>query len=115
MNARTALVKPFERASRGISLALSLLEAPSGSGSRGPRIHTSRTVVDAPTLDRAFARWCFTVECDSPSRRAAAYELDPSDPCSRAVATGSRPYHVPLLRRAVRRVNEARSALPVVR
>ena len=31
----------------------------SGSGSRGARIHTScAVVVVAPTLDRAFARWC---------------------------------------------------------
>ena len=34
----------------------------SGSGSRGARIHTSCAVVSAPTLDRAFARWCFTVD-----------------------------------------------------
>jgi hypothetical protein len=36
-------------------------------------------VVVASTLDRAFARWCFTVECDRPSRWAAAF----SDPESR--------------------------------
>ena len=29
-------------------------------------------MVGAPTSDRAFARWCFTVECDRPSRSAAA-------------------------------------------
>ena len=81
----------------------------------GARIQTSCAVVVAPTLDRAFARWCLTVEGDRPRGWAAAYESDASDPCARAVATGSRPYHVPLLRRAVRRVNEARSALPVVR
>ena len=86
-----------------------------GFGRRGARIHTSCAVVATPTLDRAFARWCFTVECDRPRRLAAAYEPDPSGPCARAMATGSRPYHVPLLRRAVRRVNEARSALPVAR
>ena len=39
---------------------------PRAPGSRGPRIHTSCAVVDAPTFDRAFARWCFTVECDRP-------------------------------------------------
>jgi hypothetical protein len=44
----------------------------SGSGSRGARIHTSCAVVAAPTFDRAFARWCFTVECDRPRRWAAA-------------------------------------------
>ena len=33
----------------------------SGSGRREARIHTSWAVVSAPTLDRAFARWCFTV------------------------------------------------------
>jgi hypothetical protein len=47
-----------------------------GSGSRGARIHTSCAVVSAPTFDRAFARWCFTVECDRPRRWAAAF----SDP-----------------------------------
>jgi hypothetical protein len=36
--------------------------APLGSGSRSARIQTSRVVV-APTLDRAFAEWCFTVQC----------------------------------------------------
>ena len=46
---------------------------PSGSGSRGARIHTSCAVVAAPTLDRAFARWRFTVECDSPRLWAAAF------------------------------------------
>ena len=33
----------------------------SGSGNRGARIHTSCAIGVAPTLDRAFARWCFTV------------------------------------------------------
>jgi hypothetical protein len=37
-----------------------------GSGNRGAKIQTSCAVVSAPTLDRAFARWCFTVECDRP-------------------------------------------------
>ena len=55
----------------------------SGSGSRGARIHTSCAVVSAPTLDRAFARWCFTVECDRPRRWAAAF----SDPATRTAAT----------------------------
>ena len=35
-----------------------------GSDSRAARIYTSCAVVVAPTLDRAFARWCFTVERD---------------------------------------------------
>jgi len=47
--------------------------------------------------------------------RTAPYEPGPAGPSAPAVATGSRPYHVPLLRRAVRRVSEARSALPVAR
>jgi hypothetical protein len=46
---------------------------PTGSGSRSAGIHTSCTVVFAPTLDRAFARYCLTVECDSPRRWAAAF------------------------------------------
>jgi hypothetical protein len=50
----------------------------SGSCKRGARIHTSCAVVVAPTLDLAFARWCFTVECDIPRRWAAAY----SDPAT---------------------------------
>jgi hypothetical protein len=54
------------------------LAPPSGSGSRGARIHTSCAVVSAPTLDRAFARWCFTAECDKPSVWAAAF----SDPAT---------------------------------
>jgi hypothetical protein len=51
---------------------------PSGSGRRGARIHTSCAVVATPTLDRAFARWCFTVEWDRPRRWAAAF----SDPAT---------------------------------
>ena len=43
----------------------------SGSGNRLAIIHTSCAVVVAPTLDRAFARWCFAVECDRPRRWAA--------------------------------------------
>jgi hypothetical protein len=39
-----------------------------GSGNRRARIHTSCAVISAPTLDLAFARWCFTVEGDKPSR-----------------------------------------------
>lgn len=89
--------------------------APSGSGSRGARIHTSCAVVVAPTFVRALAKWCFTVERDSPRRWAAAYEPDPSDPWAPAPATGSCPYQVPRLPSAVRRVKEARSALRVVR
>ena len=38
----------------------------SGSGSRRARIQTSCAVVSAPTFDRAFARWCLTVECAEP-------------------------------------------------
>ena len=102
-------------AGAGLGFYLADWAISSGSGRRGERIHTSCAVVVAPSLDRALARWCLTVECDSPRRWAAAYESDPSNPCARAMATGSRPYHVPLLRRAVRRVSEARSALPVVR
>ena len=56
---------------------------PSGSDRRGARIHTSCAVVAAPTLDRAFARWCLTVECDRPRRWAAAF----SDPATRTAAT----------------------------
>jgi len=56
---------------------------PSGSGSRGARIHTSCAVVVTPTLDRAVARWCFTVECERPRRWAAAF----SDPATRTAAT----------------------------
>ena len=40
-------------------------------------------VVSAPTLDRALARWCFTVECDRPRRWAAAF----SDPATRTAST----------------------------
>jgi len=40
---------------------------PSGSVRRGARIHTSCAVVTAPTLERAFARWCFTVGARSRS------------------------------------------------
>jgi hypothetical protein len=53
------------------------------TGSRGSRIHTSCAVLLAPVLDRAFARWCFTVECDRPSGWAAAF----SDPATRTAAT----------------------------
>ncbi len=59
------------------------IDLPSGSGNRGARIHTSCAVVAAPTLDRAFARWCFTVECDRPRRWAAAF----SEPATRTAAT----------------------------
>ena len=48
-----------------------------------PRIHTSCAVVVAPTFVRAFARWCFTFECDRPRRWAAAF----SDPATRSAAT----------------------------
>ena len=44
-----------------------------------PGIHTSCAVVSAPTFDRAFARWCLTVECDRPRRWAAAFS-DPAGP-----------------------------------
>jgi len=63
----------------------SLRAASSGSGSSGARIHTSCAVVSAPTLDRAPARWCLTVECDRPSRCEAAF----SDPATRTVPTTS--------------------------
>ena len=56
---------------------------PSGSGSRWARILTICALVSAPTLDLAFARWCFTVECDRPSRWAAAF----SDPATGTAAT----------------------------
>ena len=55
----------------------------SASGSRGARIHTNCAVVSAPTFERAFARWCFTVECDRPRRWAAAF----SDPADKTAAT----------------------------
>jgi hypothetical protein len=55
----------------------------SGLGNRSARIHTSCAVVVAPTLDRALARWCLTVECDRPSRWAAAF----SDPAAMTAAT----------------------------
>ena len=69
---------------RGLRSYSSVCAAPSGSGSRGARIHTSCAVVVAPTFDRAFARWCFTVECDRPRRWAAAF----SDPAMRIVHLG---------------------------
>ena len=47
------------------------------------KIHTSCAVVSAPTLDRAFARWCFTVECQRPRRWAAAF----SEPARTTAAT----------------------------
>jgi len=56
---------------------------PSGSGRRGARIHTNWAVVAMPTFDRAFARRCFTVECDRARRWAAAF----SDPATRTAAT----------------------------
>ncbi len=56
---------------------------PSGSGSRDARIHTSCAVVVAPTLDRAFAKWCLTVECDRPRRWAAAFSEPAGEPGSR--------------------------------
>ena len=46
------------------------------SGGLRARIHTRCAVVSSPTLDRAFARWRFTVECDRPRGSAAAF----SDP-----------------------------------
>ncbi len=58
-------------------------QAPSGSGRRGASIHTSCAVFAAPIFDRAFARWCFTVECDTPRRSAAAF----SDPATRTAVT----------------------------
>ena len=53
-----------------------------GSGSRGPRIQTSCAVVATPALVRAFAKWCFTVECDRPRLWAAAF----SDPVASTAA-----------------------------
>ena len=73
------------RSLRGVRYS-SVWAIPSGSGSREARIHTSCAVVVAPILDRAFARWCFTVECDKPSRWAAAF----SDPATRTAATFAR-------------------------
>ena len=55
----------------------------SGSGSRGARIHTSCAVVVRAHLGPGIGWWCFTVECDRPSRRAAAF----SDPAPRTAAT----------------------------
>ena len=52
------------------------------SGSRGARTHTNGAVVVAATLDRAFARWWFTVECDRARRWAAAFS-EPRGPRSR--------------------------------
>ena len=49
----------------------------SGSGKRDNRIHTSCAVVVALSLDRALAKWCVTVECDSPRLWAAA-RADPA-------------------------------------
>jgi hypothetical protein len=49
------------------------------AGKREAKIHTSCAVVSAPTLVRAFARWCFTVERDRPRRWAAAF----SEPAAR--------------------------------
>jgi hypothetical protein len=67
---------------------------PSGSGNRVPRIHTSCAVVVAPTLDRAFARWCFTVECDRPRRWAAAFS-DPAGGAREPVWIGPARRHAP--------------------
>src|SRR5450759_1520558 len=52
----------------------------SGSVRRGARIHTSCAVVAAPTLDRAFARWCFTIECDRPSRTPVTSPVGLTEP-----------------------------------
>ena len=38
------------------------------SGRRGARMRARCAVVATPTLERAFARWCFTVECERPRR-----------------------------------------------
>ena len=57
-------VNPIARSAVGRTHYSSEWATPSGSGSRGARIHTSCAIVSAPTFDRAFARWCFTVECD---------------------------------------------------
>jgi hypothetical protein len=53
---------PGDRLGSGDIRHSSVCAPPSGSGSRADRIHTSWAVVAAPTLDRAFAMWCFTVE-----------------------------------------------------
>ena len=74
---------PDDRLCRSVPSTANEPPGSEGSGSRGARIHTSCAVVVAPTLDRAFARWCFTVECDRPSRWAAAF----SDPATRTAAT----------------------------
>jgi len=58
----------------------------------GPaRIHTSCAVASAPTLDRAFARWCPTVECDRPSRAVAAPRLLARTTAGRAGYGGADP------------------------
>ena len=72
---------------RGVRLVIALgtMSQPSGdaairptrSGSLHPAAATPGStpgaVVAAPTFDRAFARWCLTVECDKPRRWAAAF------------------------------------------
>ena len=50
---------------------------------REPQLDKLGAVVSALTFDRAFVRWCFTVECDRPRRWAAAF----SDPATRTAAT----------------------------
>ena len=80
---------------------------PAGPGSRSARIHTSCAVVSAPTLDRAFARWCFTVECESPRRWAAPF----SDPANRTAATT--PTSRSVARSADRAIRESCASEPV--
>lgn len=48
----------------------------SGSGRRALSSHTSWAVVAAPTLARAFARLCFTVECDGPGGTSLHSSVD---------------------------------------
>ena len=61
-----------DRCSQGSASAWS-----AGSGNRGARVQTSCAVVVAPTLDRAFARWGFSVECERPRRRAVPSPIRP--------------------------------------
>ena len=69
----------------------SVSATPSGSGSRPARLHTSCAVVSAPTFDRAFARWCFTVECDRPRRWAQGSGREPVCADGSGAPRGARP------------------------
>ena len=64
---------------RGVEPGLLFVQFCSALGLRWARSEDpdELAVVTAPTLDRAFATWCFTVECDRLWRRAAAL-MDPA-------------------------------------